>query len=219
MGGGLFGGFFGDGFGRWNFPTAAACQYSSGTGIVTCGPETNRGITVTRTIRFQTASGASQSAFDTASTNTVTTTSTATGTTTRRDSSTSTINSSSSQVVTGLASTSTQRTVNSTSAGTETTTGTSTQGTFTAKRTTGDTVKSVVIPKATTAIPRPYPTAGSIIRAMSASVTVSGQTSRASTRREVITYDGSATAKVVVTQDGVTQNCTLPLPHGRLACE
>lgn len=219
MGGGLFGGFHGDGFGRWNFPTDTSCHYSSATGIVTCGPTTHRGITVSRTIRFQTAAGAAQAAFDTATTNTVTTTATVSGTTTRRDSSTSTISSSSNQVVTGLASSSTQRTVNSASAGTETTTGTSPQGAFTAKRTTGDTVKAVVIPKATTANPRPYPTAGSIIRAMSATVTMAGQTTRSSTRREVITYDGSATAKVVITLDGVTQNCTLPLPHGRLACE
>jgi hypothetical protein len=35
----------------------------------------------------------------------------------------------------------------------------------------------------------------------------------------VITYDGSATAKVVITLNGVTENCTLPLPHGRLACD
>jgi hypothetical protein len=24
---------------------------------------------------------------------------------------------------------------------------------------------------------------------------------------------------VVITQDGTTQNCTLPLPHGRLTCQ
>jgi hypothetical protein len=35
----------------------------------------------------------------------------------------------------------------------------------------------------------------------------------------VITYDGTATAKVVITQDGTTQNCTLPLPRGRLTCQ
>ena len=37
-------------------------------------------------------------------------------------------------------------------------------------------------------------------------------------RKETITFDGSSTAKVVIVKDGVTQNCTLPLPHGRLSC-
>jgi hypothetical protein len=37
-------------------------------------------------------------------------------------------------------------------------------------------------------------------------------------REEDVTYDGSTTAKVVITKNGVTKNCTLPLPHGRLSC-
>jgi len=35
-----------------------------------------------------------------------------------------------------------------------------------------------------------------------------------------VTYDdGSSTATVVITQDGVTKTCTLPLPRGRLVCQ
>lgn len=219
MGGGLFGGFFGDGFGRGNFRPDSSCSYSSASGIVTCGPTTRNGITITRTIKFQNSAGASQSAFDTLTTNTVTTTANVSGTITRRDSSQSTIASSSNQVVTGLAPTSAARTVNSSSASRETTTGTSERGAFTAARTAGDTVRAVVIPRATSTNTRPYPTAGQIIRSMSATVTISGQSPTTSTRREVITYDGTATAKVVITLNGTTQNCTLPLPHGRLACE
>jgi len=216
MGGGLFGGFWGDDFGFGFIPLEHACVYASG--IVTCGPTTRNGITATRTIKFQTAAGVAQSAFDTSTTNTVTTTANVSGTITRRDSSKSTISSTSNQTVTGL--TTAQRTVNSTSASSESSTGTTRENAaFTAKRTAGDTVKAVVIPKAATTNARPYPTAGQIIRAMSATVTISGQTPTTSTRREVITYDGSATAKVVITQDGTTQNCTLPLPHGRLACQ
>jgi hypothetical protein len=218
MGGGLFGGFHGDGFGRGNFFVDASCSYAAGTGLVTCGPVTHNGITRTRTIRFQNSAGTPQSAFD-STTNTVTTTAAVSGTATRRDSSKSTINSSSNQVVTGLASTSTQRTVNSTSSGTETTTGISRQGAFTATRTAADTVKAVVVPRATSTNTWPYPTSGTIIREISASVTISGQSPKQSSRREVITYDGSSTAKVTITQNGETQNCTLPLPHGRLACE
>ena len=53
---------------------------------------------------------------------------------------------------------------------------------------------------------------------MSATVTISGQSPSTTTRTETITYDGSATAKVVIVKDGVTQNCTLQLPHGHLTC-
>jgi hypothetical protein len=53
---------------------------------------------------------------------------------------------------------------------------------------------------------------------MSATVTKDGSAPSTSSRSEVITYDGSATAKVVITHDGVTKNCTKPLPHGRLTC-
>jgi hypothetical protein len=50
------------------------------------------------------------------------------------------------------------------------------------------------------------------------SVTSAG-TTRSSSRREVITYDGSATAKLVITRDGTTKTCSLPLPHGRPVCQ
>src|SRR3954468_23825975 len=80
MGGGLFGGFHGDGFGRGNFATDTSCHYSTASGIVTCGPTTRNGITATRTIKYQNAAGAAQPAFDTITTNTVTTTSSVSGT-------------------------------------------------------------------------------------------------------------------------------------------
>jgi hypothetical protein len=34
----------------------------------------------------------------------------------------------------------------------------------------------------------------------------------------VVTYDGTATAKVVITRDGTTRNCTVALPRGRPSC-
>jgi hypothetical protein len=52
---------------------------------------------------------------------------------------------------------------------------------------------------------------------MNVSVVKAGATTT-SHRREVITYDGSATAKMVITQDGTTKTCTLPLPFGRPTC-
>ena len=131
---------------------------------------------------------------------------------------TTSINSSSSRTVTGLGQGSTQRTVNGASAGTESTTGTSSRGNFTASRTVGDTTTGLVIPVATSTTTRPYPTAGTTIRSIQASLQFAGESAVTLTRREVVTYDGSATATVVITENGTTKNCTKPLPRGRLSC-
>jgi hypothetical protein len=53
---------------------------------------------------------------------------------------------------------------------------------------------------------------------MKATVTVSGQSPATSTRREVITFDGTSTATISVTQDGVTKTGTLDLTQGHLNC-
>jgi hypothetical protein len=217
MGGGLLGGFWGDDFGFGFRPTESSCTFDSGTGLITCGPNTHEGITTTRVLQFKTAGGTSQSAFDT-TTNSVSVKITVSGGTTRRDGDTSTVNSSSSQTVTGVAKGSASRTVNSTSAGSEKTNGTSQQGAFTSTRIAGDTVTGVVIPAPTSTTSFPHPTAGTITRSISTTVQISGQAATQSSRREVITYSASDTAKVVITQNGTTQNCTLPLPHGHLTC-
>jgi hypothetical protein len=216
MGGGLGGPFLGDGLGPIRSDDSS-CTFSSSTGLVTCTFTTHDGLTVTRVSKYTTTAGQVQEKRD-STTNTVATTVTVSGTATRRDSSKSVVSESSNQTITGLAKGSTQRTVDGASAGTENTTGTSSQGAFTAKRVAGDTIKGVVIPVPTSTTPT-YPTAGTVIRAMNATVTITGQSPTTSSRREVITYDGSATAKVVITQDGTTQNCTLPLPRGHLTCQ
>lgn len=217
MGGGVFGGFIGNGFVRAIFSGSdQSCTYASATGLVSCAPSTRNGITTTRTYQFKNAAG-SQAKFDSTTTS-VTTQVTVKGTATRRDSSTSTLDLASNQTVSGLGSGSTGLTMNSTSGGAESSTGKSKQGAFTAKRVVGDTVKGVVIPFPSASKLLPYPTAGTIIRSMSGTVTIAGQSPTSSSRREEITYNGSDTAKVVITLDGTTQNCKLPLPFGRLTC-
>ena len=131
-------------------------------------------------------------------------------------SATTSVNDASDRTVTGLAKGSTQRTVNGTSKGQESTTGESSRGKFTATRVVGDTTTGVIIPVTTDG--KTYPTAGTVIRAMQASLTYEGQAAVTVTRREVVTYDGSATAKVVITENGTTRNCTRPLPRGPLTC-
>ena len=132
-------------------------------------------------------------------------------------SATTTVNDASNRTVAGLAKGSTQRTVNGTSKGQESTTGESSRGKFTATRVVGDTTTGLVIPVATDNS-KTYPTAGTVIRAMQASLTYEGQAATTVSRREVVTYDGSATAKVVITENATTRTCTRPLPRGPLTC-
>ncbi len=224
MGGGIgeafIGGIgFGRGFGRGPFGEwhdDDNCAFSTTTNRLECTIVRGSSLTINRSFSFLDGAGGVQQAFDTATTNTVNVKTSVSGTITHHETVTSTVNDSSDFTVTGLASGSTQRTINGTSAGTESTTGTRDDVAFTAARTAGDTITGVVIPIQDG---RPtYPTAGSIVRSMQATVTLGGESPSTSSRREVITFDGSATAKVVITQDGVTKNCTKPLPHGRLSC-
>ena len=224
MGGGLGEGWiggigFGPGLGKGpfdDFDDTGACTFSTTTSRVECPTVTRAGLTFNRSFSFLDAAGAVQHAFDEAKTNTVNAKSTVTGTVTHHSTATSTVNSSSDFTIGGLASGSTKRTVDGKSAGSETTTGTREGVAFTVARTAGDTTTGLVIPIQDG---RPtFPTAGTVIRSMQATVTKAGSSPSTSSRREVITFDGSATAKVVITQDGVTKNCTKPLPHGHLTC-
>jgi hypothetical protein len=129
---------------------------------------------------------------------------------------TTTINSNSNRTVSGLAQNSTQRAVDGASAGTESTTGTSSRGSFTATRAVGDTTIGVVIPIVVGT--KAYPTAGTVIRQIQATLKYEGEDAVTLSRREVVTYDGSATVKVVITENGTTKSCTRPLPRGPLSC-
>jgi hypothetical protein len=226
--GGLMGGGLGDdwiggkGFGSGlrgpfgDFDDSNTCTFSTTSSRVECAAVTRGGLTINRSFSFLDAAGAVQQAFDAAKTNTVNAKNSVTGTVTHHSTATSTVNSSSDFTIGGLASGSTQRTVNGTASGSETTTGTKNGVAFTVARTAEDKTTGLVIPIQNG---RPtYPTAGTVSRSMSATVTKDGSAPSTSSRSEVITYDGSATAKVVITHDGVTKNCTKPLPHGRLTC-
>lgn len=214
MGGGLAGAFLGDGFG--GFHSDHNCAFAASTGV-TCTDSTRDGLIATRVAKYTTSSGVVEQHIDSL-TNAVATSITVAGTVTRRDSTTSVVNEASTQSVSGLLRSSTQLTVNGASKGTENSTGKSDQGSFTSARVTADTITGLIIPKPSATSHFPFPTAGTVVRAMNATVTIAGQSPANSSRREVITYDGTDTAKVVVTQDGATQNCKLPLPHGHLSC-
>lgn len=240
MCGGLGGAFLGDGlaagfgpgpFGRGGPPALfGTCTYSSATGEVTCPPITIGGLTITRSATYIDSTGNHEPSIDSI-TNTITTTVQVSGTITRPDhglaraigamdidSTSTTVSEMSTQTITGLAPGDTARTINSTSSGTETTTGTSTQGAFTSVRSVGDTIAGLVIPVPVMGMPD-YPIAGKTIRAAGESLTVGTGTPTTESRREVVTYDGSDTARVVITQNGAMTTCTQMLPHGRLSCQ
>ena len=233
MGGGLAPGFMGDMYGEGHehgpfgdHNLAGSCAYSATSQRVECAALTRHGLTITRSASFATTDGTVQQQRD-ALTNTMNVRTTVSGTvvfddehdadddrSTRRD--TTTVQLASDRTVTGLAAGSTQRTVNGTSAGTERSVGSDSVGHFTMVRVAGDTVTNLLVPVRSSGIA--YPVGGSVVRSMHATLTYDAQSPRTTTRREVITYDGSATAKLVVTQDGVTKSCLLPLPHGRPSC-
>lgn len=225
MGGGIADVFrgrilFGRGFGRGPFGdlrAGSSCTFAATDNRVTCAAATRRGLTINRSFSYLDAAGAVQQSFDTATTSTVNAQTTVSGTRVHHEDDTSTVNSKSDITVTGLATGSTQRTVNGTASGTESTVGTNEDGMhFTATRVAGDTVSGVIIPLQNG---RPtYPTAGTIVRSMQATVTLSGRTPTTASRREVITFDGSSTAQISVTQDGTTKTGTLSLTGGGLNC-
>ena len=196
----------------------ASCLFAAGTGDLTCGPTVKNGLTVTSIYTIKNAAGTAQSAIDSITTNSIRVRTTVTGTATRsRDGSvTATVNNSGDRTVTGLAAGSAQRTVNGTSRGNETATGTNRDGkTFSSVRTAADTTTGLVIPVSATA--QTYPTAGTVIRRMKVIMTIDGSSSTKD-RREVLTYNGSATAKLQITENGTTKNCTVALPRGRPNC-
>lgn len=221
MGGGL-GGFFGPGhdfhLGRgWLAAILnGTCVFDAASGRFLCPDRVRDSLVITHSVALYDALGAVQSAWDTATTDKVNLQKTVTGTTIRWNGDTAVVNHASDRTIAGLSSAATRRVLDGTSAGTETITGTDTAGTFTATRTVGDTLVGVTLPKQ---VGRGvYPLAGSITRSMEVSVTYAGSTTVTRSRREVLTFDGSATASLVITQDGVTKTCTVPLPHGRPSC-
>ena len=230
MGGGFMGGGLGDAFsggrddrrGHERGPFSSGlddnCVFAAATGDVTCGPNTRNGISTTRIYTFKNIAGVAQAKPDsTTNSERSRIAVSGTSTSTRRDSVTTTVQHSSDRTVTGLAKSSTQRTVNGTARGTENTSGLNRDGVrFTAMRVSGDTTQGLLIPISATG--PSYPTAGNVRREMKVTMTITGGTPTTSTRREVVTYNGSATATVVITTNGTSKTCTLPLPRGRLVC-
>lgn len=199
------------------FPTEASdhCPFDASSGRIECDPVTRGGLTVIRSAAFADANGDVQQAFDRSTTNTVNVQVGVSGTKERHDGNSSTIHHHSDHTVTGLAEGSTELTVNGESAGVETTTGTDDVGDFTAERKIGDTVEDLVVPVRQG---RRFPTSGTIVRTVEVTITYTGQAPKTTTRRETVTFTGSNSATVEITQAGSTWTCSLVLPRGPLSC-
>ncbi len=193
-----------------------SCTFSSSTGRITCTTVKIGGLTIERSFAYTDTKGQPQAKFD-STTDVINTRLKVSGSFVTRHRDTTTIDHASDQTVSGLAKGSTKRTVNATSGGTETTKGKKDNGdAFSAQRVIGDTTANLVVPVANR---RPsYPTSGTVTRSMKVTVTVGTQAPATKTRREVITYDGSSTAKVVITKNDSTKTCAQPLPLGHLTC-
>jgi len=218
--------------------------FVASSGWFVCAPVATNGVNTTQQMQYKNAAGAIQPAFDTATTNSVQVQTTINGTVSYVKDSTrgpawggrrgpphmgrligdssmvltanTTLSHRSDRTVAGLATGSTRRTVVGTSSGEESTTGTTSQGTFTARRMAADTTRGIVIP-ITDGKPT-YPVAGTVIRVMNATFTLQGASPVTASRREVITYDGSSTATIVITINGDSKTCTMALPRGRPNC-
>jgi hypothetical protein len=214
-------------------------SFNPATGRFECETVARNGLTIVRSVQYRNSAGDVQPSYDRETTNSVNVKTEVTGTVTfSRDSSrggpgprfhgrilgdssrvlsaTTVVEHSSERTVAGLAAGSTQRTVSGTAWGEEQTTGVSTRGNFTAVRQVADTTEGLVVP--VRGDRPPIPTAGRVVRVLRAVVTYEGQSPVTASRREVIVFDGSNTAKVTITHNGVTKNCLLPLPRGRLTC-
>lgn len=235
MGGGLRGDFRGDSAnGPRSHPHRGPFAVRIDSTCTVSGNDVNctsvrNGLTTSSIFTITSLNGEAQSRIDSLTTNTVRTRTTVTGTTTRRlpapgrDSAaaptiTATVNASSDRTVSGLAAGSTQRTVNGWSKSAESISGTNRDGErFTAIRNATDTTRGLVVPTASTSAPT-YPTAGTVVRVISVQTAINGGAATTNQRREVLTYNGSNTATLVITENGTTKTCSITLPRGRPSC-
>lgn len=195
---------------------SADCPFEASVGRAVCAPITDRrGLTVARWVIWKDIGGTVQTS-PSATTFSRQTHAEVSGTVPAREGATRTVRHVSDRMITGLEPASTQRTVDGVSSGTETVSGTTAEGAFTAERLVQDSTRGVVIPVRTDG--RSYPIAGSVVRRMKATVTIAGVTSESADWREQLTYDGSATASLVITRNGERKTCTVPLPMGRPVC-
>jgi hypothetical protein len=205
-GGGMMGGGMGGGMG--------APPTSDGT-ILLMMP---RGMNVTRTITFFDAAGAKQERYDSLTTARVVTDEQVSATNTMTvngNQRATTMEATHHAEVSGLAGRETSVTLNANGTSKVTMAATRNGKAITTTVAARDVTKDLVVP-----VPRvrgAFPKSGTVTSERTVSAT-DGTNRVERAYREVITFDGSASARVTITANGTTKSCTLALDTGRLAC-
>jgi hypothetical protein len=225
MGGGLASHFLGGGIfsnsGPGNGPFGfkqlpSTCTFDDVSDRVTCPDKTRRGLTISSSFQFKDAAGVAQPEFIRGVTDFVNARISVTGTKTRADGTiTSEVSHQSDRTVTGFAAGSTQRTVNGTASAHEEVSGTKNGVTFSVVRDAEETTTNIVIP--TVDGRKAIPTSGTILRKFTVTITRGTEAPVTKTRTEELTFTTDG-ANVKITQDGVTKNCTIPLPKRKMVC-
>lgn len=186
------------------------CTYSPATGRVVCVEVVENGLTYNRSLAFLDAAGNPQPRRD-SNTVSINRRQSVNGTTVR-DSATVTIDRLSDFTVTGVQASSKQETRNGTESGTTTIVATLSSGKSTSLITFGDTVQNVVVLKPDSLVKQYWPSSGTIVRSLNGTRTLDGSAEhKAISRREVITFNGTAVIPVTITINGVTRTCTRDL--------
>ena len=190
------------------------CQFNGpGGGRFDCLEHRGGNLNFTRTVTYYDASGVVQSAYDATTTASTKTETSASGSVTTRDGGTATFNRSGVMIVTGLAGAETSRTLNGTETGTVNISGTG----FTTNTSITDTTTNLVVPVPRTGKDTP-PLSGSRTHSTS-STTTRGSVTHTDTMTRTETFDGTNIVQVVLTINGVTQNCTNDISNHSTTCK
>jgi hypothetical protein len=175
----------------------ARCAYAADSQRFVCPPATASGLTINQSFTLLTASGAKQSAFDHATTESVRANTKVAGSV-AQDGATLTLDAEEQLTLSGLVTGA--HTINGT--GTAHIVGTLPEGSVLDISMTSS-IASLVIPASTTPGAQVWPVSGTIVVETSASLT--GFPS--STSRLTLMFNGTSKVNVTVTEDGVTQTC------------
>jgi hypothetical protein len=189
------------------------CSYTAQLGRVVCTPVVRHGLTITRSIAYNTAAGVAQPKRD-ADTRFATTWITVKGTITARKG-TVAVDRASALTVSGLGRGAVTHTLNGSEGGTSTGTFATEKGTVTSAERFEAATTNVVVPADAK---HAWPLSGTTSRSSTVTISVGGGPIRTHTSSETVTYNGTSVVSVTVVRDGKTSSCTRDLATHKLTC-
>jgi hypothetical protein len=184
-----------------NGPRLTGCTFANG--LFTCPPVTRNGLTINRTVVFKDANGATQSAYDAATTASIHVVASVSGDVTRGPM-TASVSRNRDFTISGLAGTETTRTVNGT--GSETVSHSSVSATNETRSyslTGSSIVANVVVPVRGEGVD-PWPLSGTITRTYTVTRTNGSGSGHTVTRTVVVTFNGTSTPTATVNGESFT---------------